>query len=101
MAPIIARFRTGQHGAPSDKSSKTSNIRNRRRASSPTANAPRVLQMTQKSIEMLYRWIRDRVARNQFIVAWRSGEHNLANIFTMALFVKDHQTFLPLPFNLS
>jgi hypothetical protein len=52
--------------------------------------------MTQKSIEIQYHWIRDRVARNQFIVAWRSGEHNLADIFTMALFVKDHQAFLPL-----
>ena len=49
-----------------------------------------------KSIEMQYHWIRDRVARNQFIVAWRPGAHNLADFFTKALSVKDHQSFLPL-----
>jgi len=49
-----------------------------------------------KSIEMQYHWIRDRVARQQFIVAWRPGEHNLADFFTKALSVKDHQAFLPL-----
>jgi hypothetical protein len=36
------------------------------------------------------------VARQQFIVAWRPGEHNLADFFTKALSVKDHQAFLPL-----
>ena len=49
-----------------------------------------------KSIEMQYHWIRDRVARKQFIVAWRPGAHNLADFFTKALSVKDHQKFLPL-----
>jgi len=52
-----------------------------------------------KSIEMQYHWIRDRVARKQFIVAWRPGAHNLADFFTKALSVKDHQTFLPLLVN--
>jgi len=45
---------------------------------------------------MQYHWIRDRVARKQFIVAWRPGAHNLADFFTKALSVKDHQMFLPL-----
>ena len=49
-----------------------------------------------KSIEMQYHWIRDRVARQQFIVEWRKGEHNLADFFTKALPVHVHQSFMPL-----
>ena len=49
-----------------------------------------------KSIEMQYHWIRDRVARKQFIVEWRKGEHNLADFFTKALPVHVHQAFMPL-----
>ena len=41
-----------------------------------------------KSIEVQYHLIRDRVARQQFIVAWRPWEHNLADFFTKALSVK-------------
>jgi hypothetical protein len=49
-----------------------------------------------KSIEMHYHWLRDRVARGQFIVQWRSGVHNLADFFTKALPVHVHQSYLPL-----
>lgn len=49
-----------------------------------------------KSLEMQYHWLRDRVARNQFIVEWRKGQHNLADFFTKALPVHVHQSFMPL-----
>lgn len=49
-----------------------------------------------KSLEMQYHWLRDRVARGQFIVEWRSGVHNLADFFTKALPVHVHQLYMPL-----
>ena len=49
-----------------------------------------------KSLEMQYHWLRDRVARDQFIVEWRSGIHNLADFFTKALPVHVHQSYMPL-----
>ena len=42
-----------------------------------------------KSIDMRYHWIQNRV---HFQVAWRRGEHNLADFFTEALSVHPHQT---------
>jgi hypothetical protein len=49
-----------------------------------------------KSLEMQYHWLRDRVARGQFLVQWRPGAHNLADFFTKALPVHVHQAYLPL-----
>ena len=36
-----------------------------------------------------FHWTRDRVRQGQFIVSWRPGLQNLADIFTKALPVKD------------
>lgn len=49
-----------------------------------------------KSLEMQYHWLRDRVARKQFIVEWRPGVHNLADFFTKPLPVHTHQAYMEL-----
>jgi len=48
-----------------------------------------------KSIDMRYHWVRDRVRQGHFKVQWRRGAHNLADFFTKALPVHEHQRLLP------
>lgn len=48
-----------------------------------------------KSIDMQFHWIRDRVRQQQFHVAWRKGDHNLADFFTKPLPVNTHQSLMP------
>ena len=49
-----------------------------------------------KSIDMQFHWLRDRVRLQEFIVIWRKGMYNLADIFTKPLSVQDHEAVMPL-----
>ena len=44
-----------------------------------------------KSIDMRFHWVRCRVRQNHFRVQWIAGAHNLADFFTKALPVGQHQ----------
>ena len=44
-----------------------------------------------KSFDMRYHWIRDRIRQGQFSVVWKAGATNLADFFTKALPVHEHQ----------
>lgn len=55
-----------------------------------------VKEKRSKSIDMRWHWIRDRIRQLQFNVVWRCGANNLADFFTKALAVKDHQAIQPL-----
>ena len=44
-----------------------------------------------KSFDMRYHWIRDRIRQDQFSVVWKAGASNLADFFTKALPVHEHQ----------
>ena len=44
-----------------------------------------------KSFDMRYYWIRDRIRQRQFKVVWKAGASNLADFFTKALPVHEHQ----------
>ena len=48
-----------------------------------------VIQRRSKAMDTRFHWTRDRVRQGQFLVVWRPGLHNLADIFTKALPVKD------------
>ena len=48
-----------------------------------------------KSIDMQFHWLRDRVHLQEFNIVWRKGVYNLADFFTKALSVKDHQATMP------
>ena len=56
-----------------------------------------------KSIDMRFHWIRDRIKQGHFVVTWIKGANNLADFFTKALPVHQHQllmsklVFTPLP----
>lgn len=43
-----------------------------------------------KAIDMRFHWIRDRVRSNHFIVTWKPGQANLADVFTKPLAVYKH-----------
>ncbi len=48
-----------------------------------------VTQRRSKAMDTRFHWTRDRVRQGQFIVVWRPGLKNLADIFTKALPVKE------------
>jgi hypothetical protein len=48
-----------------------------------------------KSVDMRYHWIRDRIRQGHFIVLWIAGANNLADFFTKALPVNEHQAIMP------
>jgi hypothetical protein len=45
-----------------------------------------------KTIDMRYHWVRDQVAQRKLKVFWRKGAENIADFFTKALPVHQHQT---------
>ena len=49
-----------------------------------------------KSIDMRFHWVRDRIRQGHFSVDWRKGEYNLADFFTKALPVREHQALMSL-----
>ena len=48
-----------------------------------------------KAIDMRYHWIRDRIRLGLLRVYWRKGADNLADFFTKALPVHQHQALMP------
>lgn len=48
-----------------------------------------VTQRRSKAMDTRFHWTRDRVRQGQFEVVWRPGLHNLADIFTKALPLKE------------
>ena len=48
-----------------------------------------------KAIDMRYHWIRDRVRQGHFDIFWVSGDFNIADYFTKALPVHEHQRWAP------
>jgi hypothetical protein len=48
-----------------------------------------------KAVDMRFHWIRDCIAQAQFRVIWRKGANNLADFFTKALPVHEHQRLMP------
>jgi hypothetical protein len=49
-----------------------------------------------KSIDMRFHWVRDRIRQGHFDAVWRPGSHNLADFFTKALPVYQHQALMKL-----
>lgn len=48
-----------------------------------------VTQRRSKAMDTRFHWTRDRVRQGQFLVLWRPGQQNLADIFTKALPAKE------------
>ena len=55
-----------------------------------------IQQKHSKAIDMRFYWVQDRVAQGQFVVIWRAGVTNLADYFTKALPVAEHEDIAPL-----
>jgi len=50
-----------------------------------------IAEKRSKTFDNRFHWIRDRIRQGQFIVLWRKGTQNLADIFTKLLPVSAHQ----------
>lgn len=48
-----------------------------------------------KAIDMRFHWIRDRVRQQHFVIGWVPGDSNIADYFTKALPVHEHQRWAP------
>ena len=48
-----------------------------------------------KAIDMRYHWVRDRVRQGHFDIFWVPGDSNIADYFTKALPVHEHQRWAP------
>ena len=47
-----------------------------------------------KSIDMRFHWVRDRIRQGLLKVKWQKGANNLADFFTKALPVQEHQELM-------
>ena len=50
-----------------------------------------IKQKRSKAIDMRFHWVRDRVRVGHFTIKWIKGVNNLADFFTKALPVHEHQ----------
>ena len=75
--PIIATLSELNHRQPDSETRISTN--NSIGKGVLTANLPQKLS---KSLDMRYRWIKDRIKQRQFELVWEPGKENLADYFT-------------------